>query len=72
MSSLIEISGVGQALYRAAREVKFGPARPGAVRFSRVVVQDAEEALGYRPLIAFEKVSSRTVEWCKQQTVDRI
>jgi nucleoside-diphosphate-sugar epimerase len=52
---------VGRLLDRPVERI-FDPAQPGDVRESRADVSAAREALGYEPVVAFERGLERTIE----------
>lgn len=45
------------------REPRFGPARAGDIPHSVMDSSEAQAALGWKPLVAFEEGLARTVEW---------
>ncbi len=48
-------------------DVKFGPERAGDVKHSLADISKTEKALGYKPLVNFEKGLKRTVDWYRTQ-----
>jgi len=65
--SILELTRILQGFYPGAREVQFGPSRPGDVRDSLASIEQAQATLGYRPQTAFEDGLAKTVEWFKRR-----
>jgi UDP-glucose 4-epimerase len=49
-------------------EPKYGPEREGDIQHSLADITRAEQALGYKPKVAFEEGLRRTVEWYKSSS----
>ncbi|HTT20954.1 MAG TPA: SDR family oxidoreductase [Candidatus Sulfotelmatobacter sp.] len=64
--TLNETFKVLQDLTAYHRQPKYGPVREGDVKHSLADISKAEERLGYRPLVDFEKGLKRTVDWYRE------
>ncbi|HEX3820337.1 MAG TPA: SDR family oxidoreductase [Candidatus Sulfotelmatobacter sp.] len=56
-----------QGLISYSGAAKYGPERGGDIRHSLADISKAQAALGYEPLVDFEKGLRRTVEWYRKQ-----
>jgi len=50
-------------------EVKYGPERDGDVKHSLADISQAQQSLGYIPIVNFEQGLQRTVEWYRGQLI---
>ena len=63
--TLTQLAAALKKLTGYAGEVKYGPERAGDIKHSLADIAEAERAMGYKVLVAFEEGLKRTVEWYK-------